>query len=536
MTLARHREAKNTYRLPQGEAIRKELGKFFRAQRLAILDWLATGKKDMGDPLPDAFPDWNDFGLGNLAMSERMAPKLEAIWDEQGAKFTAKIGLDANDWEVNNPHVADAIDKASLDFCTSTNETTSLDLEDALAKTREALKASLIEKGESVAVLTKRIKAIFDGAETWRARRIATSEASRATHAAQEMAAAASGVVTGWELLISEDACPLCQTIKRRVPAVKLGQAFAVIGTHPSYATIKHPPLHVSCQCSMNEILDIDKQPKWVKTLHDPVPEEEDYAPGEAPESARPKKPAPPKAVKPKPAAPKKVKPLVPAGKPVGEALAVAPDFSPNMQRQIKGAKDAIDKVHGDGNLPKIPIEKINKGPNAGQMTVVKGKPTKIDIHTHTETPRITAAHEIGHFLDWSGIEAKHRGSLGQIDYRKDPRFNGFLEAVDKSDTIQSLKDVRLKESVTVVQGKLTSTCKVDKRYVNYLLQDHEVFARAYSQWIATRSEDPEMMAELSHMIRFGEKRTYKDQWDHDDFKPIAAEIDKLFKGLGWLR
>lgn len=246
-------------------------------------------------------------------------------------------------------------------------------------------------------------------------------------------------------------------------------------------------------------------------------------------------KPAPPKAVKPKPAEPKPVKPLGPAGKPVGEAL--EPKLkTPRVERAVKDALATIDKVHGDGNLPKIPVQEIKKGNNGGQMNVVKGRPTGIDIHRAVETPRLTTAHEVGHFLDWSGIEAKQRGSLGQIDYRKDPRFNGFLQAVDKSDAVQSLKDVRYKNTVTVVQGKLTSQCKVDKKYVDYLLQDHEVWARAYSQYVATRSEDKEMMAELDHMLRFGEAETYKAQWGHDDFKPIAAEIDKLFKGLGWLK
>lgn len=241
---ARHREARNTYGLPRGEAIRKELVKVFRAQRNAVLGWLATGKKKQADPLPDAIPGMDEFRLGDLAMSERMAPKLAAIWDEQGAKFTAKIGLDPDSWEVNNPHIADMIDKAALDFCESTNETTSLDLDDALEQTRQALKEGMIEKGESVAQLTKRIKAIFDGAETWRARTIAASEASRATHAAQEMAASASGVVTGWRWMLSEDACPYCQVVKRRAPAVKLGQPFAIVGDHPAYSTIRHPPLH----------------------------------------------------------------------------------------------------------------------------------------------------------------------------------------------------------------------------------------------------------------------------------------------------
>lgn len=276
---------KNTYGLPRGEAIRRALRDWFNRQRKAVLHYLATGKKDLsGGDLPQDLPGFDAFELGNLPMSERMTPLLTAIWDDAGAKFMAGLKLDPDAWEVTNPHTHDAIDQASLAFCESTNATTSLELADALEKTREALTAGLITRGESVADLTRRIKAIFDGAETWRARRIAASEASRAVHAAQEMAAKQSGVVTGWRWLLSEDACPLCQTVARRVPAVRLGQPFAIVGDNPNYSAVRHPPLHPGCQCSLEEVLDIDKQPTWAQALIDPTPEPEDYPPGEQPE------------------------------------------------------------------------------------------------------------------------------------------------------------------------------------------------------------------------------------------------------------
>lgn len=243
---------------------------------MAIMASLSTGTKDEGGPLPTDFPPPDTAG-----MAEAMTPLLEAIWDEAGSKFNAKIGLDPDAWTVVNPNTQEAIRTASLQFCESTNATTSLELADALAATRGALEAGLIQHGESLAELTRRINDIFQGAETWRARMIAASEASRAVHSAQEMAASDSGVVTGWKWLLSADACPLCQTVARRVPAVRLGQPFAIVGNNPVYSTIRHPPLHPGCQCALEEVLDIDHQPVWHPTLVDPKPEEQDINPEE---------------------------------------------------------------------------------------------------------------------------------------------------------------------------------------------------------------------------------------------------------------
>ena len=223
------------------------------------------------------------------------------------------------------------IEEAALAFCDSTNRTTSLSLDRALARRREELHQGVVVEGESVQKLTKRIQAIFDGAEKYRARAIAQTETSRAVHAAQEQAAIQSGVVTGFEWLLSGDACPICIAIAARCPAVRLGHAFAVIGENPHYSQIKFPPAHPHCNCTVVEVLDIDPQPTWHDTLHQPEPatEDEHRRVAEATQARdnetlggkpqKPKPPAakppaatrPPRAARPKPA----VKPTaVPAG------------------------------------------------------------------------------------------------------------------------------------------------------------------------------------------------------------------------------
>lgn len=294
----------NTFGLPRGHAIRKALVGVFREQRKAALNAVRREKAfkalDGHDPL--AGLNLPDFGPGSLKMSERMTPLLEVLWDHAGRKFNSRLGLDPDAWKVTDPHTQRMIETASLNFCESTNQTTTLALQDALKRTREELVAGVVESGESLAKLTKRVNTVFDQAERWRARRIAASEASRAVHSAQEESARQSGVVAGWEWLLSADACEFCQTVGRRAKFVPLGQPFAVVGDNPTYATVRQPPLHPSCQCTTAPVLKPEyggpEKVDWAPTLDQPEPEAEDYPEGEAPETA-PKAPEPPPGPKP---------------------------------------------------------------------------------------------------------------------------------------------------------------------------------------------------------------------------------------------
>lgn len=229
----------------------------FAEQRKAILAYVRTGRivvkgfavkeEQYGDYVPRQWPNWDSFHLGALAVSKRMTPIISATWDEAGSKFAPRVGLDPDEWNVTNPYLAGQIQNLTLNFCDSTNQTTSEELDTALAKTREALHQGVIVEGEGVEQLTKRINEIFDQASKSRARAIAQTETSRSVHAAQDEAAKMSGVVYGWKWLVSADACDKCLAIAARCPAVKLGQPFAVIGDNPHYREIKYPPCHPHC-------------------------------------------------------------------------------------------------------------------------------------------------------------------------------------------------------------------------------------------------------------------------------------------------
>ena len=93
---------------------------------------------------------------------------------------------------------------------------------------------------------------MFENAETWRAKRIASTEASRAVHDGRVAAAAKSGVVSSWNLLVSTDACEICQQIYADNPNVTMADAVRGMG---SIGGRELPPFHPNCYCSAAEVV-----------------------------------------------------------------------------------------------------------------------------------------------------------------------------------------------------------------------------------------------------------------------------------------
>lgn len=275
--LRAHKEPADTYGLGSGDPIRKELARWFRAQEAFVLERIGEPVRTIPGEPPSHLP-----GMGGFTdpMSRSMTPIISAIWESSGRRFYESIHLDPDQWTVTNPHTQDQIDRATFQFCQETNATTSRQLEQALDDLRKEMAVGIVEQGEGVGELTKRVKSIFDAAETWRARRIAITENSRARHSAEDTAARESGVVDGWQWLVSEGACPLCHYIASEVRQVRLGQNFAVIGSGV-YSQIRTPPAHPHCTCSIVAILSPGyggpEATDWGNTAVDPDTSEYEY-------------------------------------------------------------------------------------------------------------------------------------------------------------------------------------------------------------------------------------------------------------------
>ena len=296
--MVRAQHEKDTFKLGDGLPIRAELIKWFRSQRQRALEHLHHLPGKRADGPTELPPNLPGFEGDTPKMVEDMTPIISAVWDKAGKRFLSDIGFDPDRWQVINPHVRGKIQNATMAFCQETNATTSKLLNQALADLRAELVTGIVDKGESLIELTKRVQKVFENAETWRARRIAATENSRARHEAELEAAIESEVVAGFEWLLSGGACALCYHIAETVKQVPLGKNFAVIGHNEHYKNIRTPPLHPGCRCSQLAILTPEyggpTDPKWGETAVQPKVEDDGQEHEASPVPEQPKVVQPP--------------------------------------------------------------------------------------------------------------------------------------------------------------------------------------------------------------------------------------------------
>ena len=216
--------------------------------------------------------------------------------------------------------------------------------------------------------------------------------------------------------------------------------------------------------------------------------------------------------------------------RPVGDALDVAPG---HFDLPIRTAISAINQVHQDGMLPVIPVTRDLFRDRHGQFSVRSGK-IAIQINLVGPHPELTSVHEIGHFLDHSGL-----GRLGEWASETPGVLDQWRVAIKGTWGIQRLLPLLEtgvdRTSETLPDGTMVEY-EADQAYLSYLLKPRELWARSYAQFIAIQSADPDLSRQLNS-LRDRPVRTfyYGEQWDEDDFRPIQSSIEVAFRSLRWM-
>ena len=230
--------------------------KVFVAQMEEIMQELDKAKSVKADVdplvgLPRQFIDiakWDD----RLALEVR--PIIEVIARDAGKRLLQRVGASAEVAAVVDRNLPEAVENLTLQFAHSTNETTSLELDDARERLRQEIRDGVIE-GDNRVEMRKRVQEVFENADKTRAGMIARTETTRAVHTAEQMSAKESGVVSKKMWLLSADACPLCEQVAADHPdGIALDATFAENGGE--YGSIDGPPLHPNCQCSLTYQID----------------------------------------------------------------------------------------------------------------------------------------------------------------------------------------------------------------------------------------------------------------------------------------
>lgn len=216
---------------------------------------------------------------------------------------------------------------------------------------------------------------------------------------------------------------------------------------------------------------------------------------------------------------------LVPAGATPHSALAsIDPDIAPAVNRAL----NAITQVHGVAKLPKSVPVVANELEDAearyvdGYHLSLGGRPREIGITrystvTGAPVPEFVFTHEFGHLLDFSAI-----GTAGESAALNSPLFAGLRSAWANTTAVRD------------IAALTASTEPGVAKFMQYLLKPEELWARSYSQWVALRSGDRDLLRGVDYYRKI--VKLVQLQWAWDDFDPIAAGIDDLMRRLGWVQ
>jgi hypothetical protein len=224
------------------------------------------------------------------------------------------------------------------------------------------------------------------------------------------------------------------------------------------------------------------------------------------------------------------------------------------LSREIKRAQEAIDRVHRV-HLDAEPPPKIAliSSPGVGDGSYSfddsggVAVPNYIRIGPMLMFPEIAYTHEWGHYLDQQILGRREnfgsRQAIGLDGYSGDKyehALRPIMDTIAVSEKTKHLMNMlRSDATVNVRENGVSRTISLSDpdvhRYTTYLLQPEEMFARAYSQWIALRSDPEGPMMEAVRERSESAGVLHPQQWDDEDFQPIAEAFDQVFGKLDWL-
>ena len=226
-----------------------------------------------------------------------------------------------------------------------------------------------------------------------------------------------------------------------------------------------------------------------------------------------------------------------PGVKPVADGLDVQLT-DPAAARKAEAAIDAIDTFHSDGNLPRIEVRDMPPGKtDLGQFvrrwdaSLGRYVSDGINIKAAGPWPELTTAHEIGHFLDFSGLQPD--GSYGS--HAPDKPLRLLMGEIGKTRTFKDLvkaRDEARKNAAAATWQAKAQWLARQGRY-DYFLRPRELFARAYAQYAAWRSGDRTMLDQIDRIL--ADPQNKHRAWPYADYLPLIHRFDTLFEDQGWL-
>lgn len=207
-----------------------------------------------------------------------------------------------------------------------------------------------------------------------------------------------------------------------------------------------------------------------------------------------------------------------PSGVPISRALLIRPGI---VNDDFREAVAAVNRVHGDGDLPQIAVSLVGErdlGGSDGRFWFDLDPdgfltPRAISIRAGSVVRQFAFLHEIGHFLDANGMPGAGFSSQ---------RWSG-------------LREWRHAIVASRAYADLAALVGTDSAVAAALLPLEELWARSYAQFVADRSGSAVLRTSLDRIRRRPDRMYYPSQWDDDDFVPIGEAVDHAFRRLRWL-
>lgn len=210
--------------------------------------------------------------------------------------------------------------------------------------------------------------------------------------------------------------------------------------------------------------------------------------------------------------------PWGPRGTPTARAMVVDLDPKSPIGREAFKARDAIRKVH---SLPEgvRPARIVDDSLPPGVLGAYRKADSSVRLSPDGATPRLTAAHELGHYFDHRVLGS---GSETGTELMTSPAVQRWLAEVQQSP-----------EYLRLVELGATTNRSDIRKHVDYLTLPSELWGRSYAQWIAVRANDRVMLSEVNHW------RSSPDPWVSDrqwgNFDSIADSMDAIMRERGLL-
>lgn len=161
------------------------------------------------------------------------------------------------------------------------------------------------------------------------------------------------------------------------------------------------------------------------------------------------------------------------------------------------------------------------------------GEPYAIGVGGSTPLTEWIITHEIGHCLEFAIQKTVSEANVTEFDHLRST-IKQSAAVVHIQAAIRGTEILLVAGENTIEQEKLVS----DLNFLNYLIEERELFARSYCQYIAVKTDAPDLVEALEdHRIYASNAQlSVSEQWSVNEFVAIEEAFDTLFETIGWKR